>query len=92
MPQTDDITPRVLLDHMQAMQRSLERKIGDLSGRMDGLSERMDRGFAEVKGEIRRLDRKIDVLTAGVDQIDARLDAIEIEKLPQRVRALEMKR
>jgi hypothetical protein len=38
---------------------------------------------------LHRLERKIDTLTLGVDSIDARLDALELEKLPQRVGALE---
>ncbi len=79
-----EITPKILLEHMQAMQASL-------SGKIDALAEGMGMRITKVEDGIQRLERKIDTLTIGVDAIDARLDAIEIERLPQRVSVLEAK-
>ncbi len=91
-----EITPKLLLDHMQTMQATFVSQIAVLSGRIDGihssLRQQIEGNHAEMKGEIARLERKIDTLTLGVDSIDARLDAIEIEKLPHRVAVLESRR
>ena len=75
MPINDDITPKVLLEHMQNMQRVLGGKI--------------DQNRLELKADIQRVERKVDILKVGVDNIDKRLDAIEIENLPKRVAVLE---
>ncbi len=87
-----EITPKLLLEHMQAMQVDLSRKIDTMAGRVDALAEGMGNRITRVEDSIQRLERKIDTLTIGVDAIDARLDAIEIEKLPHRVKILEARR
>ncbi|MDB4979116.1 MAG: hypothetical protein JWM56_1302 [Candidatus Peribacteria bacterium] len=92
MKDDTDITPKILLQHMQAMQAAL-------IDRMNVMHGSLQKDIVAVQGEVhilrtehQRLERKIDTLTLGVDSIDARLDTIEIEKLPQRVKALEMHR
>jgi phage shock protein A len=71
-----DITPAILLQHMQQMQSALIERIDRLSARVDGQ-------FVELKGEIQRLERKIDTLTLGVDSIDARLSSSKVPLPPQ---------
>lgn len=74
-----EITPAILLQHMQAMRFELTTQIKNLDMKTTAsekhLTERID-----------RLDRN---LTRQIDAIDQRLDAIEIEMLPKRVQALE---
>jgi hypothetical protein len=83
MPDHDDgITLKTILDHMQNMQRTLLNEIAKLGSRVGGVEIRMDR--LET-----RIDRMETNLTAQIDGIDKRLDAIEIETLPQRVKAIE---
>lgn len=73
----DDITTGVLLDHMQNMQRVMLEKFDALEKRID---MRMD-----------RLERRMDWLQASRDNMNVRLDDIEGEFLPKRVRKLERK-
>jgi len=74
---------KTVLDHVQNMQRVLTQEIrgGDqsLARRIDNLDKRLTK----------RMDRMETNLTTQIDGIDKRLDAIEIEKLPQRVTKLE---
>ena len=71
----NDITLQIVLEHMQNMQRVLMSEIG------------------AVRTDLQRLERRVDRmetnLTNQIDAIDKRLDAIEIENLPKRVRVLE---
>lgn len=79
MPADDQaITPGMLMEHMRRMESVLVEK-------MDRIERKVDTNHAE-------LTRKFDTLTTGVDSIDRRLDAIEIEKLPARLKAMEMQR
>lgn len=61
-------------------------------GRMDDLAKRVDDGFAEVKGDIARLDAKIDSAVGGL-RVDlksdiARLDG-GIDKLDAKISGLQ---
>ncbi|MDB4978172.1 MAG: hypothetical protein JWM56_358 [Candidatus Peribacteria bacterium] len=57
--------------------------------RMDSRFAKVDSRFEQIDNRLGSLEGKMDTLTLGVDSIDARLDAMKIEKLPQRVRVLE---
>ncbi|MDD5751803.1 MAG: hypothetical protein PHS73_04780, partial [Candidatus Peribacteraceae bacterium] len=84
MPESDDgITLKAVLDHMQNMQRVLMAEIAKLGSRVGGLETRMDTFETHM-------DRMEANLTRQIDAIDKRLDEIEIEKLPSRVRTLEV--
>lgn len=82
MPDDADITPAVLLQHMQAMEGRLMHKIDTVDQKVEHLEVRMDRMDAKMD----RMERN---LTNQIDAIDKRLDEIEIELLPKRVKALE---
>ena len=73
--QDSDITPAILLKHMQAM----EQRLG---GRIDGVKNDVQR--LEIKS-----DRSHALLSNQIATIDQRLDAVEIEYLPKRVTRLE---
>jgi len=82
----EDITPKVLLEHMQNMQRVLMERMDGLDQYMGGLDQKIDNAEKKL---IYRIDKLEINLTQQIDGIDQRLDTIEIEKLPQRVTALE---
>lgn len=83
------ITLRVVLQHMENMQRVLleEMRKGDqtvirtLNQRMDRMDQRID-----------RIERKIHWMSIGIDNIDKRLDHIEIHDLPRIRSRLHMRR
>ncbi|HAI98501.1 TPA: hypothetical protein DCL30_03070 [Candidatus Peribacteria bacterium] len=90
MPKKRAITLGTVLEHMQHMQRvlmeaigALDKRVGRLETKMDGLETRM------IRLET-RVDRMEVNLTDQIDAIDKRLDAIEIETLPKRVKKLEV--
>ncbi|MBU0766182.1 hypothetical protein KKF55_00115 [Patescibacteria group bacterium] len=82
----NEITLKVLLDHIQGMRNDLTQRMDKLehrlSNRMDGLEKRMD-------GMEQRMEKRFDQLVFQIDAIDKRLDAVEIEELPKRVTKLE---
>jgi predicted nuclease with TOPRIM domain len=72
-----EITPKVLLDHLQAMSQSLREEIRAVRADVRQVGERVD-----------RVERN---LTAQIDALDRRLDELEVQTLPRRVTALEAK-
>ncbi len=73
-----DITPAILLQHMQGMKHELKQDIHGLAKRMDRLEEKVDRGFAH--------------LNVRISNIDERLDDIEVGELPRIRKKLKMRR
>src|SRR5687768_10380877 len=57
---------------------NVEVGIGRLEGRMDGIERRMG-----------CMERRIDTMAVGIHNIDKRLDDIELEFLPKRMKKLE---
>ena len=86
MHEDTEITLKVLLDHIQGMRHDLTQRMDNLenslSNRIDGLEKRMD-------GMEQRMEIRFDQLVFQIGAIDKRLDAIEIEELPKRVKRLE---
>ncbi|HVW66228.1 MAG TPA: hypothetical protein VHA78_00685 [Candidatus Peribacteraceae bacterium] len=82
MAQSKRITLKVILDHLQAFQIQINGRMDRFEGRMGGVEGRM----GGLEGRMDRMERN---LTAQISAIDKRLDAIEIEELPKRVRKLE---
>ncbi len=85
MANDQDITPAILLQHMQKMH-------GEVLIRLDRVEQdlvivKTDLGV--VREDVRFLKGKANVLATGLENIDARLDAIELEFLPKRVAKLE---
>lgn len=80
------ITLRVILQHMQAMEHRLMSTLGS---RIDSLDTRLSGKIESLATRMDRMERKMDNHTLQLDAIDKRLDAVEIEDLPKRVRRLE---
>ena len=79
-----DITPKILLEHMQGMQQELLAGQAKLETK---LTKRID-------GVETKLTERIDTLETNlggqIEAIDKRLDAVELEFLPKRVRRFAM--
>ena len=73
---SSDITPKILLEHMQGMQQALTREIQRVDGKVDVLAEKIDANEG-------RAEQRHAVVIAALDNIDERLDVIEIEELPK---------
>lgn len=75
----DDITPKVLLDHMQGMQQGLTQEIRrveeKLTGEIGSLKQQVDAN--EEKAEQRHA-----LVMVSLNNIDERLDEIETKELP----------
>lgn len=69
------ITLKIILEHIVAMEQRLSGQIHEVRGEV-----------GEVKTQLASVERN---LLRQIDGIDKRLDDIEIEKLPERVRVLE---
>jgi len=73
------VTPAILLQHMRGMEQRLSRNIEDTK--------------TELKGDITRIETKMDRmhvnLSGQIGALDERLDSVEIEFLPKRVAKLE---
>ena len=84
MDDPKDITTADLLGHMQGMEQRLTEKIdakadaSELEAVEQRLTKRMD-----------SLEKDVAVIKEGVENIDRRLDAIELEELPKRVGRIE---
>ncbi len=74
------ITLAVLLSQMQGMKYELVQRIDgvkhDLSQRMDGMEKRLG-------SRIDRLERKTDLISVQIENMDARLDDIEVFEIPK---------
>jgi len=46
---SDDITNKVLLEHIQGIKNDLQQQITNLSQKIDHLSQKMDKGFEEAR-------------------------------------------
>jgi archaellum component FlaC len=75
------ITAGTILKHMQAMEKRLTVRISSVEIGLDSRINALDEKFS----------RRFDNLSFQIDAIDKRLDAIEIEDLPRRVKRLEAK-
>ena len=84
----DDITPKILLEHMQNMQGVLTKAIRDV--REEIRDVRTDLG-----GRIDRLEKKVDqnhaILSMQISNLDERLDDLEIVQVPTIKKAVGIK-
>ena len=78
----EEITLKTIVDHIQAQGMEFRGEFRSVHERLDGLSTKID----NLRDTVERNHRN---LTAQIDAIDKRLDAIEIENVPQRVATLE---
>ncbi len=84
-----DITPAILLQHILAMRGDLTGQIQSVEKNLSARLTKVETRLEHVETRLTTVEHKVDILTVGVDAIDQRLDTIEIEKLPKRVKVLE---
>lgn len=70
-----DITPAILLQHMQGMEQRLLHRIDDV--KIDLTSFK-----TEVNGRLDKLDRRISLLSVQIGNLDERLDDLEVVQVP----------
>ena len=87
MMKDDDITPKVLLDHMRAMEDRIMKEIQGIRVDVQSIDQRLCR----VEICLDRVEKKLTLISTQIQNIDERLDVIEIEELPRRVVAVEAK-
>jgi len=74
----DGVTPAVLLQHMQGME--------------EWLIVRIDDAKTELKGDIRRVETKVDMALVQIGNIDERLDDLEVVKVSSLKKAVGINR
>ncbi len=79
MVKDPDITLKMVMDHLLVMQGTLQAEIRSVR------SDLMDE-IGKVYVRINRLETN---LSTQIDGIDSRLDGIELESLPQRLKTVE---
>jgi hypothetical protein len=85
-PAEPEITPKILLDHLQAMGQALTQQIGDMKDELRAAEQRLGHRVGRLED---RVDQLGGSLSRQIDGIDKRLDELEIAQLPRRVAALE---
>jgi hypothetical protein len=89
MTHKSEITSAVLLDHMRGMENRLAGRIDALESDVGGIRSDMKNFEKKVDGKFEVVNRKLEIMNIGIDNIDKRLDAVEIENLPRRVTKIE---
>lgn len=72
------ITLRDILHHIQAMKGEVLRKIDGLEKRMGGLENRM----GGLEQRVERVEKKVNLISVQIQNIDERLDDLEVQRLP----------
>ena len=75
----EDITPAVLLRHMQGMEQRLGAKIESLRSELKGDIWRVETSLGK---RMDGLEKKVDLISVQIANIDERLDVIEVVQLP----------
>jgi hypothetical protein len=78
-PADDGITLKMVMDHIQHQWQMLMGEIKNVWKEIRDLRKEMNERFRDVEHR----------LTIQIDGIDQRLDAIEIENIPKRMRRVE---
>ena len=62
-----------------------------INSRFEQLDKKIEVGFAEVKGEIKRLDERINGVETRLDSVDKRLDSVDkrLDSVDKRLERLE---
>lgn len=74
------VTLRILLDHLRGTEHRLHQEVHALDAKIDKVQQVLTR----------RIDHLESNLTRQIDAIDGRLDAVEIEHLPKRLKKIEL--
>lgn len=89
MPEPEsEITPKVLLDHLQAVGQALGQQISAVRAELHAVEQRLGDRIRHLEGRVARSET---TLSQQIDGIDKRLDELEIVQSPRRVAALEQR-
>lgn len=81
----DDITPAVLLQHMQGMEGRLR---DEFRSGLQSLEDKVDRNHEEARRNHEEARRNHAIVMTGLDNIDGRLDDIEVVQVPKLKKAV----
>lgn len=82
----DDITPRMLLEHMQNMQRVLMDEFGNLKEDVHTLKsdvKTIKEDVKTLKNDMQEVKLDIRMIKTGIENMDQRLDDVEVVQLPK---------
>jgi tetrahydromethanopterin S-methyltransferase subunit G len=74
----DDITPKILLDHIQAMRQEFAGRFDVIEGKLNKMNGRL----GKLEEDMEDLKTDMTFVKAGIQNIDQRLDEIEMKRLP----------
>jgi hypothetical protein len=78
-----DITPAILLQHMQGMEKRLNTKIDSLEDTMSERFDRVDERFDEIEKRLEHLEQDVFILVVRTKAMHEQLQNIEKGKLPK---------
>ncbi len=78
------ITLRIVLQHVQAMRQEVTSRFDKVEGRLNTMGN-------DIKRLEWRMDRNHSLLVYQIDNIDKRLDDIEVVQIPKLKKALRMR-
>ena len=81
----DDVTPAVLLQHMQGMEQRLR---DEFRSGLQSLEDKVDRNHEEARRNHEEARRNHAIVMTGLDNIDERLDDIEVVQVPKLKKAV----
>ena len=87
----DDITPAILLQHMQGMEQRINAQVGTVEKKVDNLAIKVDNLAIKVGNLEVKVDRNQAFLTMQLDNIVERLDDIEVVQVPTLKKAVGMR-
>jgi tetrahydromethanopterin S-methyltransferase subunit G len=90
MIKDEGITLFMVMDHMQGMEQRLMSKINGVDGKVDNVAGKLDRLEAKVDRNHEEAQRNHSLTMVAFDNIDERLDDIEVVQVPAIKKAVGM--
>ncbi|GEM_PF-699222 len=88
MADNQDITPAILLQHMQGMERRIMQHMDARFAQVDSRFSLMDKRFDAIDARLSKLERKVELLSVQIGNLDERLDDLEVVKVPMLQKAV----
>jgi hypothetical protein len=80
MSNDQDITPKILLEHMRGMEHRLVEKLNNTE---NGIRSDMKEQFNVVNIRLDRLESKVSLIQVQIKNMDERLDDLEVVQVPK---------
>ncbi len=88
MADDQDVTPAILLQHMQAMRGDFSMQMQTMEQRIMKKFDKMDLRFDEINARLGKLERKVELLSVQIGNVDERLDDLEVVQVPMLQKAV----